>query len=938
MSIGIYGYPSNSSSGGSGGGTTYYAGGGLTATNNPDGTVTFAASGSYITYLYDPTIIGSRQLIAGNNVSFSQTATSITLNAQVTGSGATSSGSYLTMVTEASLPQSRVATAGNGITITDGGAASTGTIGVASTITGANLLTWDSGDTIFVNRRQMLLGSGLSAAYGANTLTLSVTGQNAGTVTSIDVAAPFQTSSGAVTTAGTITLSYQNQAAGTLLIAPSGSSGTPTFRRILGQDLPIFAGSNVSITTNATGGLVISSTASSGGAGSVTSVGLALPSDTFTISNSPVTGTGTLTGTYANQSINTFLAGASSGSPSTPSWRILTRNDLPITPGSNVSFTLNSSGGISINASVSGGGGGTVTSVDSTTPTSLFTVSGNPVTLSGTLAYALTPAASAKVWAGPTSGADANPTYRSLVVGDIPTLPFTQISGTVPIGQGGTNLTATPTNGQLPIGNGTGYTLATITPGTGVQVSNGSGTITVSATGALGGTVTSVAQSVPATLLSISGSPITTAGTLALSLVNQTSGTAFLGPVSGAAATPTWRSITTADLPSTVGTVQSVALSLPSIITVSGSPVTTSGTLTGTLATQPSGTVFAGPTSGANATPAFRALVTADLPAGAGTVTSVAQSVPAALLSISGSPITTAGTLALGLTNAASGTFWAGPTSGPATTPSYRAIVAGDLPSTVAYTNAANSWSTAQLPNAAGTIDLGSTALPFRNLYVGGAATNNNKIASATTTAARTFTLPDADSNSVVPSNAVSNQFLTAISSAGVISRAQPAFTDISGIASATQGGTAQSTYATGDLLYASGTNTLSKLSIGSSTQVLTVAGGVPTWAAAAGGGGGLTLSAVSANATAAISTCVLVNLSSSNVTLALPTPASQGGKDILVKIISNAVPPNTLTINCTATNGLALIDGSSSTVTTQYTYDAFRFVSDNGNNWYNFL
>jgi len=673
MSIGIYGYPSNPSSGGSGGGTTYYAGGGLTATNNPDGTVTFAASGSYITYLYDPTIIGSRQLIAGNNVSFSQTATSITLNAQVTGSGATSSGSYLTMVTEASLPQSRVATAGNGITITDGGAASTGTIGVASTITGANLLTWDSGDTIFVNRRQMLLGSGLSAAYGTNTLTLSVTGQNAGTVTSIDVAAPFQTSSGAVTTAGTITLSYQNQAAGTLLIAPSGSTGSPTFRRILGQDLPISAGNNVSIVTNATGGLVISSTASSGGAGSVTSVGLALPSDTFTITNSPVTGAGTLTGTYANQIANTFLAGASSGASTTPSWRILTRNDLPITPGSNISFTLNSSGGIAINASVSGGGGGTVTSVDSTTPASLFTVSGNPITLSGTLAYALTQAASAKVWAGPSSGANANPTYRSLLATDLPTIPFTQISGTVPVGQGGTNLTATPINGQLPIGNGTGYTLANITPGTGIQVANGSGTITVSATGALGGTVTSVAQSVPASLLSISGSPITGAGTLTIGLTNAASGQFWAGPISGAATTPAYRSILVSDLPSTVGTVQSVALSLPSIITVSGSPVTTSGTLTGTLANQASATVFAGPVSGANAAPAFRALVAGDQPST--TVNSTGSLSPLFTASIA------AQALSFAAVNQSAGLAYLSPASGSAAPPSFRTIGGSDLAS-----------------------------------------------------------------------------------------------------------------------------------------------------------------------------------------------------------------------------------------------------------------
>jgi hypothetical protein len=100
-------------------------------------------------------------------------------------------------------------------------------------------------------------------------------------------------------------------------------------------------------------------------------------------------------------------------------------------------------------------------------------------------------------------------------------------------------------------------------------------------------------------------------------------------------------------------------------------------------------------------------------------------------------------------------------------------------------------------PNAAGGTDIGSTSLPFANLYVGGAATNNNKITSATTTAARTFTLPDANSNSVVPDTGASNNFLTAISSAGAISKAQPAFSNISGTATATQGGTGVSNSST---------------------------------------------------------------------------------------------------------------------------------------------
>lgn len=61
------------------------------------------------------------------------------------------------------------------------------------------------------------------------------------------------------------------------------------------------------------------------------------------------------------------------------------------------------------------------------------------------------------------------------------------------------------------------------------------------------------------------------------------------------------------------GTVTSVGLSLPSIFSVSGSPVTTSGTLTGTLANQAANVVFAGPNTGGAAAPTFRALVTADL-------------------------------------------------------------------------------------------------------------------------------------------------------------------------------------------------------------------------------------------------------------------------------------------------------------------------------------
>ncbi len=54
----------------------------------------------------------------------------------------------------------------------------------------------------------------------------------------------------------------------------------------------------------------------------------------------------------------------------------------------------------------------------------------------------------------------------------------------------------------------------------------------------------------------------------------------------------------------------------------------------------------------------------------------------------------------------------------------------------------------------------------------------------------------------------------------------------LAGTLNEVSGGTGQSTYTTGDILYASASNTLAKLAIGSTGQVLKVAGGIPSWAA----------------------------------------------------------------------------------------------------------
>lgn len=98
------------------------------------------------------------------------------------------------------------------------------------------------------------------------------------------------------------------------------------------------------------------------------------------------------------------------------------------------------------------------------------------------------------------------------------------------------------------------------------------------------------------------------------------------------------------------GTVTSVDLSLPAIFAVSGSPVTTTGTIAATLASQTANTFFAAP-NGSGGSPSFRTLVNADLPlsgAAAGTYPSV---------TVNTRGIVTAASSTISLTSAVTGTL-----------------------------------------------------------------------------------------------------------------------------------------------------------------------------------------------------------------------------------------------------------------------------------------
>jgi hypothetical protein len=83
------------------------------------------------------------------------------------------------------------------------------------------------------------------------------------------------------------------------------------------------------------------------GQGSVTSVGLTMPSNVFNVANSPVTGAGTIAVSYANQNTNVVFAGPTSGTASSPAFRALLAADMPSSVQLGIfGINLNGNGGV----------------------------------------------------------------------------------------------------------------------------------------------------------------------------------------------------------------------------------------------------------------------------------------------------------------------------------------------------------------------------------------------------------------------------------------------------------------------------------------------------------------------------------------------------------------------------------------------------------------
>jgi hypothetical protein len=189
------------------------------------------------------------------------------------------------------------------------------------------------------------------------------------------------------------------------------------------------------------------------------------------------------------------------------------------------------------------------------------------------------------------------------------------VTGTLPVANGGTGQTSY-TDGQLLIGNSTGNTLTktTLTAGSGISITNGAGSISISATGS--GTVTSVTGT----------SPVVSSGgaTPDISLASgygdtqnpyaSKSANYILAAPNGSTGVPTFRPLAVADVPTLNQNTTGTAANVTGIVAVAngGTGTTTPSLVAGSnitvTGTWPNQTIAS--TGGSSATPIIQNLDT----------------------------------------------------------------------------------------------------------------------------------------------------------------------------------------------------------------------------------------------------------------------------------------------------------------------------------------
>ncbi len=336
------------------------------------------------------------------------------------------------------------------------------------------------------------------------------------------------------------------------------------------------------------------------------------------------------------------------------------------------------------------------------------------------------------------------------------------LTSPVAVNLGGTGLASAPANGQLLIGNGTGYTLATLTDGTAISITEAAGTITIANTGvtSIAGTTNqidasastgSVTLSTPSTFIAPGSIRATTTLTVdtftpnsmlyvttggqVVSTAALTDGQILIGdtgsvPVAGTITGGTGVTVTNGAGTITIDVDSAEVVTSFSAGTTGFTPNTaTSGavTLAGTLNVANGGTGLTALGS-ANTVLGVNAAGTAaeykTLTAGTGMsivhganvvtfnntgVTSVALTAPS-IFTVSGSPVTTTGTLDFALNTQTANTVFAGPTTGGAAVPTFRALTAADLGTALQLYKENPSTPTAPVATGTNAVAIGSGA------------------------------------------------------------------------------------------------------------------------------------------------------------------------------------------------------------------------------------